>query len=272
MQLASDFGRSAGSAVATVIGTAFPPFYPRSEWQRVGLAQIERDGWRVPRTRADYLAQLVSRLKDPGDRNDTLSALRQVTWIEQARIALRELLPHTLGGAPLVVTAREISWLAETLLEIACTEAREHVARRLGLPRTADGSLSEFVVLGMGKLGGLELNAGSDIDLCFLYDTDEGSQEATLHEHWSRVARRAVQNIELPTDEGSAWRVDLRLRPEGSRGAIVNSIAASERYYETWGRLWERSALIRVRPVAGDWDWAPGSSAKLRPLCVSARS
>jgi len=107
-------------------------------------------------------------------------------------------------------------------------------------------------VLGMGKLGGLELNAGSDIDICFVYDTDEGSDNSTLHEHWSRVARRIVQNIELPTDEGRAWRVDLRLRPEGSQGAIANSMAASERYYETWGRLWERSALTRARPVAGD--------------------
>ena len=60
--------------------------------------------------------------------------------------------------------------------------------------------------------------------------------------------------MELPTDEGRGWRVDLRLRPEGSRGAIVNSIAASERYYETWGRLWERSALIRARPVAGNLE------------------
>ena len=238
--------------VATVLGAAFPPFVPRSDWQLKGLAQIESDGWRIPRTRADFLAQLTSRLKVPSDRNDTLLALRQGAWTERARIALRELLPHTLGGAPFVVTAREISWLAETLLDVACTEARDYVSNRLGPPRTADGSLSEFVVLGMGKLGGLELNAGSDIDLCFLYDTDEGSDDSVLHEHWSRVARRVVQNMELPTDEGSVWRVDLRLRPEGTRGAIVNSMAASERYYETWGRLWERCALIRARPVAGD--------------------
>jgi glutamate-ammonia-ligase adenylyltransferase len=251
-QLVSDFGQSAGSAVAAVLGTVFPPFYPRSDWQRRGLAQIESDGWRIPRTRADFLTQLTSRLNDPSDRSDTLAALRQGAWIERARIALRELLPHTLGGAPFVVTAREISWLAETLLEVACAEAREHVSKRLAPPRAADGSPSEFVVLGMGKLGGLELNAGSDIDVCFLYDTDEGFNDSELHEHWSRVARRVVQNMELPTDEGHVWRVDLRLRPEGSRGAIVNSMVASERYYETWGRLWERCALIRARPVAGD--------------------
>ena len=253
-ELARDFGQSAGSALGTVLGTAFPPLYPQSPWQRSGLAQIEREGWRVPRTRADLLTRLSARLNDTRDRHVVLSALRQGAWIELARIAIRELLPHTLGGAPLVVTAREISWLAETLLEIASSEARDYVARRLGVPRTADGGLSEFVVMGMGKLSGLELNAGSDVNLCFLYDTDEGSNRSTLHEHWSRVARRLVQNMELPTDEGRGWRVDLRLRPEGSRGAIVNSIAASERYYETWGRLWERSALIRTRPVAGNLE------------------
>jgi [glutamine synthetase] adenylyltransferase / [glutamine synthetase]-adenylyl-L-tyrosine phosphorylase len=252
--LAAEFGQVAGSAVGIALGTPFPPYFPRSDWQRAGLAQIEREGWRVPRTREDFLQQLGLRLGESGERHEVLSAMRQVVWIELARIAIRELLPHTLGGAPISVTAREISWLAEALLEIACKEARGHAERRLGAPLAADGTLSEFVVLGMGKLGGLELNAGSDVDLCFLYDTDEGNHGSSLHEHWSRVARRIVQNIELPTDDGRVWRVDLRLRPEGSSGAIVNSMVASERYYETWGRLWERSALIRARPVAGDLE------------------
>ena len=102
-QLARDFGQSAGSMVATVLGAAFPPFVPRSDWQLKGLAQIESDGWRIPRTRADFLAQLTSRLKVPSDRNDTLLALRQGAWTERARIALRELLPHTLGELPLLL-------------------------------------------------------------------------------------------------------------------------------------------------------------------------
>jgi len=246
-----DFGRSAGSAVAVVLGAAFPPFYPQTDWQREALAQLELEGWRVPRTRSELLQQLRSGISNPANHDNILSGFRRGAWCEMARIALRELLPHTLFGAPLVVTAREISWLAETLLEVALDEARTHVASRLGSPFTADGTPSEFVVLGMGKLGGLELNAGSDIDICFLYDTDDGAGDSSLHEHWSRVARRTVQNLEIPTADGKVWRVDLRLRPEGSRGAIANSMAASERYYETWGRLWERSALIRTRPVAG---------------------
>ena len=253
-EIERDFGQSAGSAVAIVLATAFAQFYPRSDWQREGLAQLEREGWRAPHTRGEILKQITSRFRDGGDRASTLSAMRQGAWVERARIAIRELLPHTQGGAPLVVTMREISWLAESLLEVACSEARAHATGRFGVPRTVAGSPSLFFVLGMGKLGGLELNAGSDIDLCFLYDTDDGGNETSLHEHWSLVGQRVAQNIELPTDDGSAWRVDLRLRPEGSRGAISNSFAASERYYETWGRLWERSALVRARPVAGDLE------------------
>src|SRR5439155_17089751 len=83
--------------------------------------------------------------------------------------------------------------------------------------------------------------------------TDEGAaSEVTLHEYWTAVVRRAVATMETPTEDGFVWRVDLRLRPEGAPGPMVYSWAAAERYYETWGRLWERAALLRARPIAGD--------------------
>jgi glutamate-ammonia-ligase adenylyltransferase len=111
----------------------------------------------------------------------------------------------------------------------------------------------------MGKLGGRELNAGSDIDLLLFYETDDGSvtkdgvaTEQSLHEHFTRVAQRFVSTLDDVTEDGMVWRVDLRLRPEGSRGPLVNALAAAERYYETWGRTWERAALLRARAVAGD--------------------
>src|SRR5450432_4619273 len=92
------------------------------------------------------------------------------------------------------------------------------------------------------------------------YETDDGfvvprapsSPAHSLHEHFTRVAQRLVATLDEATDDGVAWRVDLRLRPEGTRGPLVNALAATERYYETWGRTWERAALVRARPVAGD--------------------
>jgi glutamate-ammonia-ligase adenylyltransferase len=110
-----------------------------------------------------------------------------------------------------------------------------------------------------------ELNAGSDVDLIFFYDADEGSVtplegaetasgavSISLQEYWQRVAKRLTATLEDVTEDGQVWRVDLRLRPEGSTGPLVISLAAAERYYESFGRLWERAAMLRARPVAGD--------------------
>jgi hypothetical protein len=187
------------------------------------------------------------------------SRLRIVARRERARIALRELLPRAQGGVDVDTTAEEL----------ACARRRDHRGRARGgrglgdaalrSPRRRAGQSSGFVVLGMGKLGGLELNPGSDVDLVYFYDTDDGgivppgadepSPEAvSLHEYWTRVARRLTATLEEPTSDGFVWRVDLRLRPEGGRGPLVNSVAAALRYYESFGRLWERAALLRARP------------------------
>jgi glutamate-ammonia-ligase adenylyltransferase len=188
--------------------------------------------------------------RTPGE--DWQRALQRAVWLEKVRIALREVLPPKLGGAELPETARELAELADAVMEVAVDEATAHVAGRRGAPRHGDGSAAKLCVLGMGKLGGLELNAGSDIDVVFVYDSDDAEGELTPHDFFTRVVRRAVSHIEATAPEGMIFRVDLRLRPEGSQGALVNSLSAFERYYETWGRLWERAAMLRARPVAGD--------------------
>lgn len=250
--LERDFKSGEGRALAVLLGTAFPPLLPRSGWQVDAVAEIAREGWRTARSRDDMLERFRALVENFDDPELALSRLRRAVWLDRARVALRELFPAALGGAGIEVTARELSDLASAALEIALLEAQERIAARYGQPQRADGRVSTLVVLGMGKLGGLELNAGSDVDLVLVYDTDEGKSELELHDHWTRVARRMVQSFEAPGEDGAIWRVDLRLRPEGSQGPIVNSVAATERYYETWGRLWERAALLRARPVAGD--------------------
>jgi [glutamine synthetase] adenylyltransferase / [glutamine synthetase]-adenylyl-L-tyrosine phosphorylase len=250
--LLKELGRLPERSPGVLLGTAFPPLTPVVGWQVEAVERLFQEGWRVERRASDTLARVLGAVGDLTDAERVRSRLRQAVWAEKARIALRELLPHLLGGAPIRVTAHELSDLADAAFEVALAEASTRVASELGEPMRRDGDRSRFVVLGMGKLGGGELNAGSDVDVMFFYDTDDGAGAVSLHDHWTRVARRLVATIDAHTEDGVVWRVDLRLRPEGGQGPIVNSVAAAERYYETWGRLWERAAMLRARAVAGD--------------------
>src|SRR5215471_7609590 len=260
------------AALATAVVAAFPAFAQLADARPAFFSDLCREGWRTPRTRASLLALFSGRGVDLGDGEAVRADLRRWVQYEKLRIAVRELLPPSLDGADVDITSAEISALAECAIEVALAEAERYAAARFGPPLTAAGPRSTFVVLGMGKLGGRELNAGSDVDLLFLYDTDEGSaapaagEPLTLHEFWSHVARRLTATLDLATSEGTVWRVDLRLRPEGSLGAIANSLPAAERYYETFGRLWERAALLRARPVAGDLALGHAAIGELLPF------
>ncbi|HWP07933.1 MAG TPA: bifunctional [glutamate--ammonia ligase]-adenylyl-L-tyrosine phosphorylase/[glutamate--ammonia-ligase] adenylyltransferase [Polyangiaceae bacterium] len=248
-RLAKDLG---ARPLAVLLGTAFPPLTPQASWQIEALETLATRGWRAVR-RGSAFDQLLPRPGSlpPDGAEQRVQRLRRFGWAEKARIALRELLPAELGGAEIETTSRELSLLADALLERALAEAEAEVAARYGPPRHASGEPSRLAVIGLGKLGGLELNAGSDVDLLFVYDTDEGQSAVTLHEHWTLVVRRVVELVGSTSSDGLLWRVDLRLRPEGSQGPLVNSLDAVERYYARWGRFWERAALLRARASAG---------------------
>ncbi|HEY2407503.1 MAG TPA: bifunctional [glutamate--ammonia ligase]-adenylyl-L-tyrosine phosphorylase/[glutamate--ammonia-ligase] adenylyltransferase [Polyangiaceae bacterium] len=250
--LASERPPGLSGALGVLLGTAFFSLTPSAPHQHDAIAAIARDGFRARRRRRSLMARLSACMAGDEPLEDRLSALRRAIWAEKARIALRELLPVELGGAGIEVTASELSDLAAAACQVALTEAEHTAAARFGPPRRADGQPSTMVAIGMGKLGGRELNAGSDVDLIFFYDTDDGASRVSLHEHFTYVAQRCATTIGTPSADGLIWRVDLRLRPEGSQGPLVNSLAAAERYYETWGRLWERAAFSRARPIAGD--------------------
>ena len=200
--------------------------------------------------------------------------LRRFAVREKLRVAARELL--AFPGQDVDVTSRELAELAAVCCEVALGEALIWAEGRFGFPRTSEGARCGFVVVGAGKLGGHELNAGSDIVLILFYETDDGvvaredsdgsSPAQTLHEHFTRVSQRMVATLDEATEEGIAWRVDLRLRPGGARGPLAISLAAAERYYETWGRTWERAALLRARPVAGDMAFGARLMQALSPF------
>jgi glutamate-ammonia-ligase adenylyltransferase len=212
--------------------------------------------------RASLAAELAETLaaEDDPDR-----ALRRFRHRAMVRIALREI--HRV--ADVEQTSAEMAWLASVVIDAALAESLRVEVARHGAARDAEGREVPLTVLGMGKLGGLELNLGSDVDLVFFYGTDEAEVEGgelTVHELYSRVVRRAVRMLSEVTGDGFCFRVDLRLRPEGSRGPLVNSLASAERYYESWGRTWERAALLRARPVAGDRAFGDHVLDTLRPF------
>ncbi len=250
--LAGDLGTGAGRELGVLLGTAFPPMAPRQAWQIEAIEGIAAHGWQSDARRERTVELLFTAAGDLISYDGVVSGLRRAVWAQKARIAIRELLPPALGGVDVDVTARELSFVAEAAFEVAQAEATAFVARQVGEPLRSDGEKSTMVTLGMGKLGGEELNAGSDVDVIFFYDTDDGADSVDLHQYWTRVARRIVKTIEEPSSDPFVWRVDLRLRPEGSQGPVVNSVAAAERYYETWGRRWERAAMLRARPISGD--------------------
>jgi glutamate-ammonia-ligase adenylyltransferase len=235
------------------IAAAYPALVPAMEAHPEDVTAIAR-GSRQPRDHRGYRRLLATAIANPGDPGSLRQGLRRFAAREKLRIAARELLAY--AGHDVDVTARELSDMADVCCDVALSEALAWAEERWGTPVTASGQPCPFVVIGMGKLGGRELNAGSDIDLLLFYQTDEGEVRGpsghTLHEHFTRVAQRFVSTLDESTEDGIVWRVDLRLRPEGTRGPLVNALAAAERYYETWGRSWERAALVRARPIAGD--------------------
>lgn len=239
------------AALAQKIGDAYPALRPHIERRPEDIAAIARGKLRTARDLRAYRRMAASFVPDLTDLEGVRRGLRLFVQRERLRVAARELVPREAGDID--VTSRELSDLAQVSIEIALAEAQRWAEARFGPPLGRDGARVAMTVLGMGKLGGRELNCGSDVDLLLFYETDEGSAgEQSLHEYFTRVTQRFTSTLEDVTEDGFAWRVDLRLRPEGSRGPLVNALAAAERYYETWGRTWERAALLRARPVAGD--------------------
>ncbi len=243
--------------LASVLAAAYPALRAQMTTRPEDVQAIARGRLRIARDLRAYRKLAAAFVPSLEDARGVRRGLRLFVQRERLRIAARELLVSE--GVDVDTTARELSDLAQVSIEIAVAEAFSWAAERFGIPRTSGGERCAFTVLGMGKLGGRELNAGSDVDLLPFYETDDGGVEKdgtlgehTLHEYFARVTQRFTASLEEVTDDGICWRVDLRLRPEGSRGPLVNSLAAAERYYETWGRTWERAALIRARPVGGD--------------------
>lgn len=201
-------------------------------------------------TRATLVGELVAEVEALESDGAVLRALRRFKRRETMRIAYGDI----VRGQPLQTVTTQISYLADALLEGALRAAGRTLGRQQGTPLRPDGCPARFTILGMGKLGGLELNYSSDIDLIYLYDEDgrtDGHRSIGNGEFFDALAREITRLMTEPTDLGAAWRVDLRLRPEGARGKMCPSMVQALGYYDLRGRTWERQAFIKARPVAG---------------------
>ena len=212
----------------------------------------------LPRTMRHWLGDdleedLAASLYPFTNHDARWNALRRFKYRQLLRIGCRDI----LGDADLTVSTEELSRLADVCLGAAWRGAEEKLGRLYGVPTGPDGAATGLAVIGMGKLGGDELNYSSDIDLIFVYGEDgqtTGGEAGRIEngDFFTEAARAIVAALESVTDEGYAFRVDLRLRPEGRMGALILSLESYRVYVSERAVLWERQALIKARFCAGD--------------------
>ncbi len=216
----------------------------------------------------DVVAALPPVLPDPSGyerSEDFAEALRRY----RRAMSLRILIDDLADADTTLQTLARASRLAEDCIECALHHVEQQQATRYGWPRRSDGSIARMSVIGMGKLGGGELNFSSDVDLILAFadhgETD-GARPITAEEFHARVGQRLAQLLSEVAASGFVLRVDYRLRPFGSAGRVALSFAAMEQYYQREGRDWERYAWTKARCIAGDRDAGAELIASLRPF------
>jgi glutamate-ammonia-ligase adenylyltransferase len=209
-----------------------------------------------------------------------LDALRRFRRREMLRIGVRDLL--RLATVP--ETTGSLSDLASLLIHAAYEIVDADLKQQYGVPmhQNRQGRWVEtgFAVIGMGKLGGHELNYSSDVDLLYIYESDDGETRAQARkrvdappgvgisneEYFEILSRELTRVLSEPTREGHVFRVDLRLRAEGSVGQLARSLASYQRYYLARGQVWERLALLKAAPVAGSAELGKAFGKAIKPF------
>lgn len=217
-----------------------------------------------PVARDTLVEELTADVASLAESADAMAVLRHHKRRETLRIAYGDL----VRGQSVSTVSRQISFLADAIVEAAVVFQRALLERKYGVPRGPGGRPARFCVLALGKLGGIELNYSSDIDLVFLYDGDgqtDGQLVISNREFCERLSRDLARVVGELTDLGAGYRVDLRLRPEGTRGPICHSLDQMILYYDTKGRTWERQAFIKARPIAGDVALGDDLLGRLEP-------
>ncbi len=198
-----------------------------------------------------YKTKTQDQIAEIKDINSIKQILLRTKVYESIRIAWRDI----TNRATLEETLADLSHIAEAIIDSAVNAIYDEVADMYGRPVDHDGNFQGIIVLGMGKLGAGELNFSSDIDLIFVYPKQgytNGENVISNEEFFTKVCRKFLKFFAAGTHESNFYRIDTRLRPFGDGGPIVMSSAAFEEYYQAQGREWERYAMIKAKPVAGD--------------------
>ncbi|MDU1058883.1 MAG: bifunctional [glutamate--ammonia ligase]-adenylyl-L-tyrosine phosphorylase/[glutamate--ammonia-ligase] adenylyltransferase [Leclercia adecarboxylata] len=214
-----------------------------------------------------YAQWLQDALAEISDETALMRALRQFRRRVMVRIAWAQALMLVSEES----TLQQLSHLAETLIVAARDWLYDACCREWGTPCSEDGTPQPLLILGMGKLGGGELNFSSDIDLIFAWPekgaTRGGRRELDNAQFFTRLGQRLIKALDQPTQDGFVYRVDMRLRPFGDSGPLVLSFAALEDYYQEQGRDWERYAMVKARIMGDTGDaYANELRAMLRPF------
>jgi glutamate-ammonia-ligase adenylyltransferase len=214
---------------------------------------------------ADMAQRLGAAMAGAEDLTTSMAALRRQRTREMVRIAWRDL----AGAATVPEVLAETTAFADAAIEAAVGIATHDLERTYGTPRSATGEPQTLIVLGMGKLGGGELNFSSDIDLIFLFsdkgETD-GSRSIDNEDFFTRLGRLVIRILGERTSEGFVHRVDMRLRPFGDSGPLTVSGAFLENYLQTHGRDWERYAWVKARAITGAAAYKLIHAESVRPF------
>ncbi|MBM4260228.1 MAG: bifunctional [glutamate--ammonia ligase]-adenylyl-L-tyrosine phosphorylase/[glutamate--ammonia-ligase] adenylyltransferase [Deltaproteobacteria bacterium] len=235
------------------------------QWPSLFVRQVKA----AQKSPAEHLRKLEAAIKKSQSFDEFCAALRRHKQREYLRIGARDLMPEV----SMEETVRELTALASASVDAAYRFCRAEAEKDYG-PLHLPGTIrpNRFVVLGMGKLGGGELNFSSDIDVIYLYEEDEGETSGGRRgktgprEFFSAIGQKIIHAMGDVTDEGFVFRIDLRLRPLGANGPLVQSVNSAMTYYESWGQCWERAALIKARPVAGDIELGAAFMKDIEPF------
>lgn len=199
------------------------------------------------KTKQDYLTEAKNSITYFQNLKNKLNSLRRFKRREILRIGIRDI----LGIAEFEETVTALTDLAEAIIEVCLQLGIEETTKKFSsFPKT------EFSIIGLGKLGGKELNYSSDIDLIFIYNQDgeikTNNESISYYEIFNYLVALLINFLSENTEEGNLYRADFRLRPEGTSGSLARSLLGYLTYYEVYGKLWERQMLLKARPVAGD--------------------